>query len=157
VERNTVHIITRRKANWICDFLRRNCLPINVIEEKIDGRTKVTGRWGRRCKQLLNYSKEKKRYWKLKEEALDRTLWRTLFGKCYGPVVRQTTVWMNEWMSYFFSAVAIRPSYLTLNTSQNMNESKVKQMYSAPITPVYIFRLHTVYTHYQFQVLLLLL
>jgi hypothetical protein len=35
--------------------------------------------------------KEKKRYWKLKEEALDRTLWRTRFGRGYGPVVRQTT------------------------------------------------------------------
>jgi len=26
----------------------------------------------------------------LKEEALDRTLWRTRFGKGFGPVVRQT-------------------------------------------------------------------
>jgi hypothetical protein len=33
---------------------------------------------------------EKGRYWKLKEEALDVTLWRTLFGRGYGPVVRQT-------------------------------------------------------------------
>jgi len=27
----------------------------------------------------------------LKEEALNRTLWRTRFGKSYGPVARQTT------------------------------------------------------------------
>jgi hypothetical protein len=33
----------------------------------------------------------------LKEEALNRTLWRTRFGRGYGPVVRQTTEWMNEW------------------------------------------------------------
>jgi hypothetical protein len=33
--------------------------------------------------------KEKKGYWKLKEEALDRNLWRTRFGRGYGPVVRQ--------------------------------------------------------------------
>jgi hypothetical protein len=33
---------------------------------------------------------KQKRYWKLKEEALDRTLWRTRFGRGYGPVVRQT-------------------------------------------------------------------
>jgi hypothetical protein len=39
---------------------------------------------------ILAY-KEKKRYWELKEEALDRTLWRTRFGRGYGPVVRQTT------------------------------------------------------------------
>jgi hypothetical protein len=36
--------------------------------------------------------KEKRRYWKLKEEALDRTLWRTRFGRGYGPVFRQITV-----------------------------------------------------------------
>jgi len=27
----------------------------------------------------------------LKEEALDRTMWRTRFGRGFGPVVRQTT------------------------------------------------------------------
>jgi hypothetical protein len=32
----------------------------------------------------------------LKEESLDRTLWRTSFGRGYGPVVRQTTEWMNN-------------------------------------------------------------
>jgi hypothetical protein len=37
----------------------------------------------------------------LKEEALDRTLWRIRFGKGYGPVVRQNTEWMNEWMNIF--------------------------------------------------------
>jgi hypothetical protein len=43
----------------------------------------------------------------LKEEALDRTLWRTRFGRGYGPVVRQTAGWRGygpvvrqtaEWM-----------------------------------------------------------
>jgi hypothetical protein len=35
----------------------------------------------------------------LKEEALDRTMWRAHFGRGYGPVVRQTT-WMNEhWLA----------------------------------------------------------
>jgi hypothetical protein len=50
----------------------------------------VTGKRGRRRKQLVDDFKEKIRYWKLKEEALDRTLWRTRFGRGYGPVVRQT-------------------------------------------------------------------
>jgi hypothetical protein len=40
--------------------------------------------------ELLDDVKEKRRYWKLKEEALDRTMWRTRFGRGYGPVVRQT-------------------------------------------------------------------
>jgi hypothetical protein len=34
---------------------------------------------------------EKKRYWKLKEKDLDRTVWRTCFGRGYGPVLKQTT------------------------------------------------------------------
>jgi hypothetical protein len=50
----------------------------------------MTGRRGRRRKQLLDDVKEKRRYWKLKEEALVRTVWRTRFGRDYGPVVRQT-------------------------------------------------------------------
>jgi hypothetical protein len=51
----------------------------------------MTGRRGRRRKQLLDDLTEKRRYWKLKEKALDRTLWSTRFGRGYGPVVRQTT------------------------------------------------------------------
>jgi hypothetical protein len=34
-----------------------------------------------KCKQLLDDLKEKRGYWKLKEEALDRTLWGTGFGR----------------------------------------------------------------------------
>jgi hypothetical protein len=30
-------------------------------------------------------------YWKLKDEALDLTVWTTHFGKGYRPVVRNTT------------------------------------------------------------------
>jgi hypothetical protein len=62
-----------------------------VIEGKLEGRIEMMGRRGRRRKQLLCDLKEKRRYWKLIEEALDHTVWRTRFGRCYGPVVRQTT------------------------------------------------------------------
>jgi hypothetical protein len=51
----------------------------------------MIGRRGRRRKQLLDDLKEKRRYWKLKEEALGRAVWRTRFGRSYVPVVRQTT------------------------------------------------------------------
>jgi hypothetical protein len=61
-----------------------------VIEGKLEGRIEVTGRRGRRRKQLLDDLKEKRGYWKLKEEALGRTLWKTGYGRGYGPVVRQT-------------------------------------------------------------------
>jgi hypothetical protein len=89
-ERNILHTIKRRKDNWIGHILRRNCLLKHVIEGKLEGRIEMTGRQGRRRKQLLDDLKEKKRYGKLKEEALDRTLWRSRFGRGYGPVVRQT-------------------------------------------------------------------
>jgi len=50
---------------------------------KIEGRREVTGRRGRRCKLLL-YDNKTRGYWSLKEEAVDRTLWRTDFGRGYG-------------------------------------------------------------------------
>jgi hypothetical protein len=77
--------------------LHRNCLLKHVTEGKIEGRIEVMGKWGRRrrCEQLLDGLKEMRGYWKLKEEALDHTVWRTCFGRGYGPVVRQTTEWMN--------------------------------------------------------------
>jgi hypothetical protein len=61
-----------------------------VIEGKLEGRIEMTGIRGRRRKQLVDDLKEKRRYCKLKEEALDRTVWRTRFARGYGPVVRQT-------------------------------------------------------------------
>jgi hypothetical protein len=46
------------------------------------------GRRDRRGKQLLDDLKETRGFWTLKEEALDRILWRTRFGRDYGIVVR---------------------------------------------------------------------
>jgi hypothetical protein len=89
-ERNIVHTIKRRKANWIVHILRRNCLLQHVIEGKLEERIEMTGRRGRRRKHLLGDLKEKRGYGKLKEEALDRSQWRSRFGRGYGPVVRQT-------------------------------------------------------------------
>jgi hypothetical protein len=90
-ERNILHTIKRRKTNCIGHILRRNCLLKHVIEGKLEGRTEMTGRRGRKRKQMQDDLKEKRRHWKLKEEALDRTLCRTRFGRGYRPVVRQTT------------------------------------------------------------------
>ena len=131
-QRNILHEISKRKANWIGHILRRNCLLQRVIEGKIKGgigircadhvtplypqklaltsptgsgrsvgivrsRTKatefsleVTGRRGRRRGKLLDDLKERRGYSHLKEEALDRTVWRTRFGRGFGPVVRET-------------------------------------------------------------------
>jgi len=71
--------------------LRRNCLLQRVIEGKIKGGIEVTGRRGRRRRKLLDDLKERRGYCHLKEEALDRTMWRARFGRGFGPGVRQTT------------------------------------------------------------------
>jgi len=49
----------------------------------------VVRRRGRRCKKLLDELKDMRGYCHLKEEALDRTVWRHRFGGGFGPVVRQ--------------------------------------------------------------------
>ena len=49
----------------------------------------MTRRQGRRCKKLLDDLKDRRGYYRLKEEALDRTMWRNRFGRGVGPVVRQ--------------------------------------------------------------------
>jgi len=89
-QRNILHEIRKRKANWIGHILRRNCLLQRVIEEKIKGWIEVTGRQGRRRRKLLDDLKERREYSHLKEEALDRIHWRARFGRGFGPVVRQT-------------------------------------------------------------------
>ena len=48
-------------------------------------------RQGRRFKKLLDDLKDRRGYSHLKEEALDRTMWRHRFGEDIGPVVRQIT------------------------------------------------------------------
>jgi hypothetical protein len=90
-QRNILHEIRKRKANWIGHILRRNCLLQRVIGEKIQGRIEVTGRQGRRRRKLLDDLKERRGYSHLKEEALDRTMWKARFGRGFGSVVRQTT------------------------------------------------------------------
>jgi hypothetical protein len=82
-KRNILHTIKRRKAKWIGHILHTNCLLKHITEGKIEG-TEVTGRQERKCKQLLDDLKETTGYWKLKEEALDHTLWGTHFGKGMG-------------------------------------------------------------------------
>jgi hypothetical protein len=76
---NVLHTTKIGKANWFGQVLSRNCFIKHVTEGKIEGRMEVTERRGRRCKQLLDELKEKRRSCKLKEKALDRTLWRTRF------------------------------------------------------------------------------
>jgi ribosomal 50S subunit-associated protein YjgA (DUF615 family) len=90
-QRNILHKIRKRKANWIGHILRRNCLLQRVTEGNIQAGIKVTGRQGRRRRKLLDDLKERRGYSHLKEEALDPTMWRACFGRGFRSVVRQTT------------------------------------------------------------------
>jgi hypothetical protein len=69
-----LHEISKRKANWIGHILCRNCLLRQVIEGKIK----------RRHRKLVDDLKDRRGYSHLKEEALDRTMWRALFGRGFG-------------------------------------------------------------------------
>jgi hypothetical protein len=89
-QRNILHEICKRKFNWIGHILRRNCLLQQLIEGNIKGGIEVRGRQGRRRRKLLDDLKERRGCCNLKEEALDRTVRRALFGRGFGPVVRQT-------------------------------------------------------------------
>jgi hypothetical protein len=73
-DRNIIHAIKRRKANWIGLILRRNCLLKHVIEGKREGGLKVMVRQGRSCKQILDGLKKMIGFCKLKEEAMYHTL-----------------------------------------------------------------------------------
>ena len=90
-KRNILHEISKRKANWVGQILRRNCLLQRVTEGEIKEGIEVTGRRGRIRRKLLYNLKERRGFSLLKEEALDRTMWRARFGRGSGPVVRQTT------------------------------------------------------------------
>jgi hypothetical protein len=74
-------------------YVRINC------KEKIKGEMEVTRRWGRRRKKLLDDLKNRRGYYYLQQEALDRTVWRNRFGRDFGPVVRQNTEWMKLWIT----------------------------------------------------------
>jgi hypothetical protein len=57
-ERNILHTIRRRKANWIGHILRRKCRLKHITDGKIIG----TRRRGRRRKELLgDLKKERKK------------------------------------------------------------------------------------------------
>jgi hypothetical protein len=62
-----------------------------LLKEVTRGGIEVTGRQERRRRKLFDDLKERRGYSHLKEDALDRTMWRARFGRGFGTVVRQTT------------------------------------------------------------------
>jgi len=80
-ERNILRTIKTRKGNWIGLTMRRRRLLKHATEGKTQERIEVRGKRVRWRKKLLDGLNEKTGYWKMKEETLDRTLWRTRFGR----------------------------------------------------------------------------
>jgi hypothetical protein len=80
----------------------------------------VTRRRGRRRRKLLDDLKDRREYSPLKEEALDRTVWRARFGRGFGPVVRKKTELMNMFISvlYMFRAISCSSSGETIVSKQ---------------------------------------
>jgi hypothetical protein len=74
-ERNILHTIKSRKANWTGHILRKNCILKHWRKE--GKRRQVTRR-----KHLLGYLKEGRGYWKLKQTTrshfLENSLWKRL-------------------------------------------------------------------------------
>jgi hypothetical protein len=58
-QKNILHEIRKRKANWIGHIFRRNCLQHRVIEGKTKGGMEVTEKQGRRRRKLLDDLKER--------------------------------------------------------------------------------------------------
>jgi hypothetical protein len=63
--------ILRRKAYGIGHILRRNCL-----HDDIEGQMAEVKGIGRRRTQLLDDLRNRRRYWKLKEEVEDNKRWK---------------------------------------------------------------------------------
>ena len=82
-DRNILHTVKLREANWICHILRKNCL----LKQDIEGMIEITERRGRRRKQLRYNLKATRGSWKLRNETLDYIVWRTSFESVYAPVL----------------------------------------------------------------------
>jgi hypothetical protein len=61
-ERNILRTVKRRKDEWICHILYRNCLLKHATEGQLERMIEVTGRRGRNSEQLLYELKEKRGY-----------------------------------------------------------------------------------------------
>jgi hypothetical protein len=78
-ERDIQNTITLRKAKWIGHILRRNCLLKHLVGGNIEGNVEDARKRGRRRKQVLDGIIEKRMYWNLKAQTVDRPVCRTRF------------------------------------------------------------------------------
>ena len=84
-ERNILHAVKQRNANWIGDIICRNC-HTNTCCGRKDRRD---GKARKKTSAAIGDFKEKTRYWNLEEEALYHSPWGIHCGRRL--VARQTT------------------------------------------------------------------
>jgi len=92
-DRNILRATNRRKANWVGHILRRNWLLKHVIERNIEETIEITGRRGRRSKQLLCGLKRNDRVLEIERGRTRPSCVEIWLWKSYGPVVRQAVKW----------------------------------------------------------------
>jgi hypothetical protein len=83
-QRNILHEISKRKANWIVHFWRRNCLLQQVIEGTINGGIEVARIRGRERRELLDDLKERRGYFSTegggsRSHYVESSLWTRLW------------------------------------------------------------------------------
>jgi hypothetical protein len=71
-------------------IINLHCFLKQVIEGKIKDRLKLQEDEEEDVRSYWMTFKDRRGYSHLKEEALDRTVWRNRFGRGFGPVVSQT-------------------------------------------------------------------
>ena len=91
-ERNILHTMKKGRLIGLVTSCVGSLLK-HIIEGKIEGGIEVTRRRETRRKLLQRDLQETKEYWKLNEEALNRSVWGTCFGIGYGFDVIQTTLY----------------------------------------------------------------
>jgi hypothetical protein len=98
-----LHTIKGRKGNWNGHILHVNCLLYHAIKGKTEGKIGVRGRRGRRSKKLLMTLRKSAGgwgSWKLKEDALDRIVWRTRFGRGCGMKCQYLEIDFSPFLMY---------------------------------------------------------
>ena len=97
----------------------------------------MTGRQGRRLKQLMDDLKEARGNWKFKEETRSRTMWRTGFGRGCGHAGRMTTEGMNDRKRYGDASFAANIFELqSLHVTGNYSYGKQKMFSSRFVSSV---------------------
>ena len=130
-QRNILHEIRKRKANWIGHILRRNCFLKQVIEGKIKGEMEVRRRRGWRRKKLLDDLKDRRGYSHLKEEALDRTMWRKDFRGGFG--LSSDRIW-NEYTNGISESYSeVHTLYLEKPTNQQSTPHSARSFWLLPL------------------------